>query len=87
MSERGISKTKIGTVVSNKMQKSILVRVDRKVRHPFYEKYVTRSNKFLAHDEANTCRMGDKVKIVETRPMSKRKRWRLLEVLERAEQL
>lgn len=87
MSERGSIKTKVGTVVSDKMDKSILVRVDRKVPHPLYKKYVTRSNKFVAHDEEETCRVGDKVKIVETRPMSKRKRWRLMEIVQRAEQL
>lgn len=87
MSERGSIKTKVGTVVSDKMDKSILVRVDRKVPHSLYKKYVTRSNKFVAHDEEDTCRVGDKVKIVETRPMSKRKRWRLMEIVERAEQL
>ncbi len=87
MSKRGSRKTKVGTVVSDKMEKSILVRVDRKVKQPLYKKYLTRSNKFVAHDEENTCRVGDTVKIVETRPISKRKRWRLMEIIERAEQL
>lgn len=87
MSSRGNTKTKVGTVVSNKMDKSILVRVDRKVKHPLYKKYITRSSKFVAHDERNECQAGDKVKIVETRPLSRRKRWRLMEVLEKAEQV
>ena len=87
MSSRGNVKTKVGTVVSNKMDKSILVRVDRKVKHPLYKKYITRSSKFVAHDERNECQAGDRVKIVETRPLSRRKRWRLMEVLEKAEQV
>jgi len=87
MSGRGNKKTKVGTVVSSKMDKSILVRVDRKVKHPLYKKYITRSSKFVAHDEGDECRAGDKVKIVETRPMSRRKRWRLVEILEKAEQV
>jgi len=87
MSERGISKTKVGTVVSNKMDKSIVVRVDRKKQHPLYDKYITRSSKFMAHDPENKCRPGDTVKIVETRPLSRRKRWRLLEIVTRAEQV
>ncbi|MBS1271898.1 MAG: 30S ribosomal protein S17 [Candidatus Marinimicrobia bacterium] len=87
MSGRGNTKTKVGTVVSNKMDKSIMVRVDRKVKHPLYKKYITRSSKFVAHDERNKCQHGDKVKIVETRPISRRKRWRLVEILEKAEQV
>ncbi|MCF7803236.1 MAG: 30S ribosomal protein S17 [Candidatus Marinimicrobia bacterium] len=87
MSSRGKTKTKIGTVVSDKMDKSILVRVDRKVQHKLYKKYVTRSSKFVAHDETNECKNGDKVKIIETRPLSRRKRWRLMEILEKAEQV
>ena len=87
MSKQGIEKTKIGTVVSNKMEKSIVVRVERKVQHPLYKKYIKRSTKFMAHDPENTCNIGDTVKIIETRPMSRRKRWRLLEVLERVEKV
>ena len=87
MSSRGKTKTKIGTVVSDKMDKSILVRVDRKVKHDLYKKYITRSSKFVAHDEKNECKNGDKVKIIETRPLSRRKRWRLMEILEKAEQV
>jgi len=87
MSKQGIEKTKIGTVVSNKMEKSIVVRVERKVQHPLYKKYIKRSTKFMAHDPENTCNIGDTVKIIETRPMSRRKRWRLLDVLERVEKV
>ncbi len=85
MSERGISKSKVGTVISNKMDKSIVVRVNRKVEHPLYKKYVTRSSKFMAHDPNNECLEGDTVEIVETRPLSRHKRWRLRKILERAE--
>ncbi len=87
MSKQGIEKTKIGTVVSNKMEKSIVVSVQRKVQHPMYKKYITKTKKFMAHDPENTCNIGDTVKIIETRPMSRRKRWRLLEVLERVEKV
>lgn len=88
MSERSsLKKTKIGTVVSNKMEKSIVVLVNRKVQHPLYKKYLTKSTKFMAHDENNQCQVGDRVKIVESRPLSRRKRWRLMEVLEKAEKI
>jgi len=87
MSGRGTSKTKTGIVISNKMEKSIVVRVDRKVKHQMYKKYITRSSKFMAHDAKNDCQIGDKVRIIESRPLSKEKRWRLLEILERAEQV
>ncbi|MBD3275580.1 MAG: 30S ribosomal protein S17 [Candidatus Marinimicrobia bacterium] len=88
MSERSsLRKTKIGTVVSNKMEKSIVVLVNRKVQHPLYKKYLTKSTKFMAHDENNQCQVGDRVKIVESRPLSRRKRWRLMEVLEKAEKI
>jgi small subunit ribosomal protein S17 len=83
-SNRGHRKTKIGKVVSHKMQKSIVVSVERQVRHSLYGKYVKKTTKFMAHDENNDAKEGDKVLIVETRPLSKRKRWRLAEVLERA---
>lgn len=76
--------TRVGYVVSNAMNKSIVVTVDRLVKHPLYRKTLRRSSKFMAHDEENTCQVGDKVLIEETRPLSKRKRWRLIEVLERA---
>lgn len=87
MRNRGKSKTKVGVVVSDKMDKSIIVQVDRKVQHTLYKKYITRSSKFVAHDPENECRMGDQVRIVESRPLSRRKRWRLLEILRRAEQV
>ena len=82
--ERNLRKERIGVVSSNKMDKSIVVRVERKVKHPLYEKFVKKSNKFVAHDKENTCNEGDKVKIMETRPLSKNKKWRLIEILERA---
>tara|TARA_B100001175_G_C19068504_1_gene430155 strand:+ start:143 stop:400 length:258 start_codon:yes stop_codon:yes gene_type:complete len=77
-------KERIGIVSSNNMDKSIVVRVERKEKHPLYAKFVKKSNKFVAHDEENTCKQGDKVKIMETRPLSKRKNWRLVEIIERA---
>ena len=82
--ERNLRKTRIGTVTSNKMEKSIVVSVERKVKHPKYGKFVNKTTKFVAHDDANTCNIGDTVKIVETRPISKNKCWRLVEVIERA---
>jgi small subunit ribosomal protein S17 len=82
--ERNERKEKIGKVTSNKMQKTITVAVDRKVKHPIYGKFVNRTTKFKAHDEANTAGIGDLVRIMETRPLSKDKRWRLVEVLEKA---
>ncbi|MBI4444348.1 MAG: 30S ribosomal protein S17 [Acidobacteria bacterium] len=78
--------TKVGHVVSNAMQKSIVVAVDRLVRHPMYGKTVRRTSKFMAHDEQNSCKVGDKVLIEETRPLSKRKRWIVKEILERAQE-
>ena len=81
--ERNLRKEKIGIVTSNKMQKSIVVSVERKVKHPMYGKFVKSSKKFVAHDEENTCSIGDTVKIMEVRPMSKNKRWRLVEVVEK----
>ena len=82
--ERNLRKEKVGTVTSNKMEKSIVVSVERKVKHPTYGKFLNKTTKFVAHDDANTCNIGDTVKIVETRPLSKSKCWRLVEVLERA---
>lgn len=82
--ERGRPKSRIGTVTSNKMQKTVVVRVDQRVMHPRYGKYVTRHVKYKAHDEENSCQMGDRVRIVETRPMSKDKRWRVVETLRQA---
>jgi len=82
--ERKLRKTRIGLVVSDKMNKSIVVAVVRKVKHPMYGKFVTTTTKFKAHDESNTCGIGDKVLIMETRPLSKTKNWRLVEILEKA---
>ena len=82
--ERNLRKERTGTVVSNKMDKSITVRVDRKLKHPVYGKFMRKSKKFTAHDEKNECGVGDTVKIMETRPLSKQKRWRLVEVIEKA---
>ncbi|MFM8999643.1 MAG: 30S ribosomal protein S17 [Actinomycetota bacterium] len=77
-------KVRTGVVVSDAMDKTVLVRIDRKVRHPLYDKTVGRSTKLAAHDEANEAKVGDLVRITETRPLSKTKRWRLLEIVERA---
>jgi len=74
-------KEKIGEVVSNKMQKTVVVKIDRLVKHPVYKKYIRRTTKFKAHDEENRCKVGDKVRIRETRPLSKEKRWRVVEIL------
>lgn len=84
MAERNLRKQLIGIVTSNKMDKSISVSVERRIQHPIYGKFVKKSNKFMAHDDKNECQIGDKVRIMETRPMSARKRWRLVEVLEKA---
>ena len=83
MEKRGRRKSKVGSVVSSKMNKSIVVSVERLVRNPLYGKYFRKTSKFMAHDEENQCRVGDTVKIVETRPLSKLKRWRLVEVIEK----
>ncbi len=83
MSERNSRKTKVGVVVSNKMDKTITVSVEDFVRHSLYGKAVKRSKKFKAHDEENVCSIGDTVKIMETRPLSKDKRWRLVEIVEK----
>ena len=82
--ERNLRKERIGVVVSNKMEKSIVVAVHRKVKHPIYGKFVNKTTRFVAEDEQNTCNEGDTVKIMETRPLSKTKRWRLVEIIERA---
>ena len=81
---RGYRKTRIGEVVSDKMDKTIVVAIKTKVRHPLYGKMVNRTRKFKAHDENNECGIGDTVKIMETRPLSKDKRWRLVEIVEKA---
>lgn len=84
MSERNLRKTRIGKVVSNKMDKTIVVAIEDNVRHPLYKKIIKRTIKLKAHDEENTCNIGDKVEVMETRPLSKDKRWRLINVIERA---
>lgn len=81
---QGARKIRIGVVVSDKMQKTVVVRIDRRVPHPVYGKMVTRSKKFKAHDEENAAKTGDTVRIAETRPLSKDKRWRVVEIVERA---
>lgn len=82
--ERNVRKEIIGKVVSNKMDKSIVVTVERKIKHPKYPKFIKKSSKFYAHDEKNECNINDIVKLMETRPLSKSKRWRLVEIIERA---
>ena len=81
---RKLRKERVGIVTSNKMDKSIVVSVERKEKHPFYGKFVTKTTQLVAHDEEQTCNIGDTVRIMETRPISKRKCWRLIEVVERA---
>jgi len=82
--ERALRKEKTGIVSSNKMQQSIVVTVERKVKHPIYGKFISKTVKFMAHDQDNSCGIGDKVRIMETRPISKNKRWRLVEIIEKA---
>jgi len=84
MEKRNLRKERIGLVVSDKMDKSIVVMVNRKVKHPIYGKFINKSKKFMAHDEKNDAHIGDTVKIMETRHLSKRKSWRLVEIIERA---
>lgn len=84
MEKRNLRKERIGVVTSDKMDKSIVVSVERKVKHPKYGKFVKNTTKFVAHDEKNDCNIGDTVKIMETRPLSKSKNWRLVEIVERA---
>ena len=81
--ERKLRKTRIGVVASNKMDKTITVKVERKVKHPIYGKFVKKTTKFMAHDEKNECSIGDTVRIMESRPLSKNKCWRLVEVIEK----
>ena len=83
METRGLRKTRVGVVVSNKMEKSIVVAIERKVAHPIYKKYFKKTTKLMAHDEKNECSIGDVVKIVQTRPLSARKNWRLIEIVEK----
>jgi small subunit ribosomal protein S17 len=82
--ERALRKTRIGIVVSNKMDKSVTVSIERRVPHPIYKKYFKKTSNLMAHDEKNECTIGDKVKIMETRPLSLKKRWRLVEIVEKA---
>ena len=84
MAERNLRKERIGVVSSNKMNKSIVVSQVKRVKHPMYGKFVLSTTKYVAHDEENECNEGDKVRIMETRPLSKSKRWRLVEIIERA---
>ena len=87
MKERRHRKNRVGRVLSNKMEKTITIAVERMVKHPFYGRYVRRTTKLTVHDEEQTCRIGDIVRVTETRPLSKNKRWRLTEVIQRAEQV
>ena len=82
--ERNLRKERVGKVVSNKMMKTITIAVERKVKHPIYGKFMKKTTKLMAHDEKNTAGIGDTVRIMETRPLSKNKRWRLVEVIEKA---
>ncbi len=84
MEKRNLRKERIGLVVSNKMDKSIVVSIERRFKHPIYGKFIKKTNKFMAHDEKNECNIGDTVRIMETRPLSKNKNWRLVEIIERA---
>jgi small subunit ribosomal protein S17 len=81
---RSLRKERVGRVVSNKMEKSITVAIERKVKHPIYGKFMKKTTKLMAHDENNECGIGDTVRIMETRPLSKNKRWRLVEIIEKA---
>ena len=81
--ERNLGKTRVGKVISNKMDKTIVVAIEDHVKHPLYKKIVKKTYKLKAHDENNECNIGDKVKVMETRPLSKDKRWRLVEVMEK----
>ena len=84
MSDRNLRKTRVGTVVSDKMDKIVVVSIVDNVKHPLYKKIIKRTTKLKAHDETNSCNIGDKVSIMETRPLSKDKRWRVVEILEKA---
>ncbi len=84
MEKRNLRKERTGLVVSNKMDKSIVVQIERRFRHAVYGKFIKKTNKFVAHDENNDCNIGDTVRIMETRPLSKNKNWRLVEIIERA---
>lgn len=85
MKKRGMRKTMVGTVVSDRMDKTVVVVVQRLVKHPLYEKYIRKRSRFKAHDENNACHVGDRVLIMETRPLSREKRWRVQQILERTQ--
>ena len=85
MSERAFRKTKVGTVVSDKMDKTIVVAIESRIRHPLYKKIIKNTYKLKAHDEENTCNVGDKVEVMETRPLSKDKRWRLVRIIDKVQ--
>ena len=87
MKERGHRKNRVGRVLSNKMEKTVTIAVERTVKHPMYGRYIRRTTKLTVHDEEQTCRIGDIVRVTETRPLSKTKRWRLTEVIQRAVQV
>ncbi len=84
MEERNLRKTRVGVVVSDRMDKTVVVAIQDNVRHPLYNKIVKKTYKLKAHDEKNECRIGDRIRVMETRPLSKDKRWRLVEIIERA---
>jgi small subunit ribosomal protein S17 len=84
MKTRGTKRQVVGSIISNKMEKTVVVQVERLVRHPLYKKYIRRRNKFLAHDKENECQIGDRVMITESRPLSKTKRWRVSRIIEKA---
>lgn len=84
MEKRNLRKTRIGVVVSNKMDKTITIAIERRIPHPIYKKYFKKTTKLMVHDEKRECNIGDKVKVMETRPLSKNKRWRLVEIVEKA---
>ncbi|MBR2349127.1 MAG: 30S ribosomal protein S17 [Clostridia bacterium] len=84
MEDRNLRKTRVGVVISDKMDKTVVVAVEQKVKHPLYKKYILRTKKFKVHDENNECGVGDKIEVMETRPLSKDKNWRLLNIIEKA---
>ncbi len=84
MAERKLRKTRIGVVISNKMNKTVTIAIERRVPHPIYKKYFKKTTKLMVHDEKQECGIGDKIKVMETRPLSKNKRWRLVEIVEKA---
>ena len=85
MSQRGVKKKMVGSVVSNNMEKTVLVLVERLTKHRTYNKYIRKRSKYMAHDQNNICQVGDKVRIIESRPLSKRKRWKVLEIVKKVD--